>query len=123
MSNQPPVLRFHCFSLSLSIIRSLRPLLVSIKRCDASLVKQLRTAASSVSLNLAESRGRRGKDAVHFQRIALGSAEETTACLLVADSPRLVRPADMRGSRPHCQQRRARDRDGRDPFAFDPRTS
>ena len=86
MSNQPPVLRFHCFSLSLSIIRSLRPLLGSIKRLDASLVKQIRTAASSVSLNLAESRGRRGKDAVHFQRIALGSAEETTACLLVAEA-------------------------------------
>ena len=86
MSNQPPVLRFRCFTHSLSIIRALRPLLGSIKRHDASLVKQVRSAASSVSLNLAESRGRRGKDALHFQRIALGSAEETTACLLVAEA-------------------------------------
>lgn len=48
--------------------------------------KQLRTAASSISLNLAESRGRTGRDRVHFLRIALGSAEETVACLHVADA-------------------------------------
>ena len=84
MNHTDRLLRFDAFSLSLGIIRQLAGLLSVVKRCDSSLEKQLRNAASSVSLNLAESQGRAGKDRVHFQRIALGSAEETTACLYVA---------------------------------------
>jgi four helix bundle protein len=58
----------------------------TVRTADRSLEKQLRTAASSVSLNVAESRGRTGRDRVHFLRIALGSAEEVTGCLLVAEA-------------------------------------
>ena len=82
MSNQPPLLRFDAFTLSLEVISRLRPLMAGIP--DRSLEQQLRGAASSVSLNLAESRGRTGKDRVRFLRIALGSAEETAGCLYVA---------------------------------------
>ena len=86
MNNQPNLLRFGAFALSLDVIRCLRPLMAAIRSHDRSLEKQLREAASSVSLNTAESRGRNGKDRLHFLRIALGSAEETAACLHVADA-------------------------------------
>jgi len=79
MSNPSNLLRFQAFSLSLDIIRALRPLMDDIRAHDRSLEKQLREAASSVALNTAESRGRSGKDKAHFLRIALGSAEETMA--------------------------------------------
>ena len=82
MSNQPPLLRFHAFNLSLEVIGRLRPLMAGIP--DRSLEQQLREAASSVSLNLAESRGRTGRDRLRFLRIALGSAEENAGCLHVA---------------------------------------
>jgi four helix bundle protein len=82
MSNQPPLLRFEAFSLSLDVIRHLRGLMTAIP--DRSLEHQLRDAASSVSLNLAESRGRTGRDRLRFLRIALGSAEEVAGCLHVA---------------------------------------
>ena len=84
MNHTDRLLRFDAFNLSLGIIRQLAGLLVAVKRRDGNLEKQLRSAASSVSLNLAESQGRAGKDRVHLLRIALGSAEEVTACLYVA---------------------------------------
>ncbi len=84
MNKRPHLLRFQAFSLSLDVISLLRPLVERVQRHDNSLAKQLRSAASSVSLNLAESRGRTGRDRVHFLRIALGSAEESAACLYVA---------------------------------------
>jgi four helix bundle protein len=83
---KPHLLRFHAFSLSLDVIRSVRGLVDDIRSHDASLAKQLSRAASSVSLNLAESRGRRGGDRTHLLRIALGSAEESAACLYVAQA-------------------------------------
>ena len=86
MTPQHRILRFGAFSLSLEVIRLLHPLMGAIRKSDRSLEKQLRTAASSIALNVAESRGRTGRDRVHFLRIALGSAEETTACLHVADA-------------------------------------
>ena len=84
MNHTDNLLRFDAFNLSLRIIRQLAGLADGLRRRDGGLEKQLRSAASSVSLNLAESRGRVGKDKLHFLRIALGSAEEVTACLYVA---------------------------------------
>ena len=86
MSTTPNLLRFDAFTLSLTVIRRLRPVLDAIRAHDRGLEKQLRSAASSVSLNLAESRGRTGKDRLHFLRIALGSAEESAASLYVAEA-------------------------------------
>lgn len=48
------------------------------------LAEQLRRAALSVALNIAESTERRGADAAHFVRIALGSLVEVVACLRIA---------------------------------------
>ena len=48
------------------------------------LAEQLRRAALSVALNIAESTERRGADAAHFVRVALGSLVEVVACLRIA---------------------------------------
>jgi four helix bundle protein len=45
---------------------------------------QVRSAASSIPLNLAEGSRRSGKDRLHFFRIAAGSAAELRAALRVA---------------------------------------
>ena len=50
MTMQTDLHRFRAFSQSLDIIRALTPLCVKLRRHDASLTKQLRTAASSISL-------------------------------------------------------------------------
>ena len=75
---------FHAFNLSLSLISALRPLVELLEKRDRDLARQLRKAASSVSLNLSEGRKRVGRDRLHLWRIADGSAEECRACLHVA---------------------------------------
>jgi four helix bundle protein len=50
------------------------------------LARQLRRAASSVGLNLAEGSGSFGRVRTVRYRTALGSARETLACLEVADA-------------------------------------
>ncbi|MEM9490570.1 MAG: four helix bundle protein [Myxococcota bacterium] len=78
--------RFYALEYSLDFIRLLRPLVQTLERHDKCLAKQLRNAASSVALNLAEGRRRAGKDRTHFWRIAAGSADEARTCLRVAES-------------------------------------
>jgi len=72
------------------LIRSLHDALVQIGRHDRSLVQQLRNAASSVVLNVAEGNRRFGRDRLHFFRIAAGSAAEVAAALEVAVAWRYV---------------------------------
>ncbi|MEM9489504.1 MAG: four helix bundle protein [Myxococcota bacterium] len=78
--------RFYALEHSLDFIRLLRPLIRILERHDKSLAKQLRDAASSVALNLAEGRRRVGKDRAHLWRIAAGSADEARTCLHVAEA-------------------------------------
>ena len=55
------------------------------------LAEQLRRAALSVALNIAESTERTGpRDAVRFVRIALGSVVEVIACLRIANRPHAI---------------------------------
>ena len=68
MNHTDNLLRFDAFNLSLRIIRQLAGLAGELRRRDGGQEKQLRAAASSVSLNLAESRGRVGKDKVQHGR-------------------------------------------------------
>jgi four helix bundle protein len=77
-------MRFLTYDLALSLITSLRPSLAIIQRHDAALAKQLRTALSSIALNIAEANGRTGGDRLHHFRIALGSLRESGAVLDVA---------------------------------------
>ena len=74
------------YSTMIDALRMLRPVLVAIERHDADLGKQLRRAAASVALNLAEGSGSAAGTRTARYRTALGSARETGACLDVAEA-------------------------------------
>ena len=72
--------------LSLRVVRSLRQPLARIRSRDRKLHDQIRDAASSSPLNLAEGCRRVGKDRTHLWRIAAGSADEVRTALRVAQA-------------------------------------
>jgi four helix bundle protein len=76
----------HAYGAALGVVRGLGPLVESLRRQDRDLADQLRRAAASVVLNLAEGSGRRGLDRMHCYRIAQGSAREVRAALEVAQA-------------------------------------
>ena len=84
MNTEQPPTTFLAFNLSLALICALRPIVAELEKRDRDLARQLRKAASSISLNLSEGRKRVGRDRLHLWRIADGSAEECRACLYVA---------------------------------------
>ena len=77
-------MNFIALEVSLDVIRSLRVAAEPLRKCDPKLYDQIRRAASSVALNLAEGRRRRGADRRHFWRIAAGSADEVQTALRVS---------------------------------------
>ncbi len=86
MNTRTSLLRFDVFVVSLEALRGLRAPITAVRRHDADLCKQLRKAATSVSLNIAEGRRRRGGDKNHLWRVASGSADEIIAALLAAEA-------------------------------------
>ena len=71
-------------TVALEAIRRLRPVVEKVQRRDRDLADQLRRAASSVVLNVAEAQGARGGNRrVRFET-ALGSATEASSALEVA---------------------------------------
>jgi four helix bundle protein len=70
----------------LDVVRALRSQLEAIDKRDADLARQLRRAASSVVLNVAQGSGSFGRMRTARYRTALGSARETLACLRVAEA-------------------------------------
>ena len=75
---------FIAYEVSLEVIKSLRPVVPLIERHDRDLADQLKRAASSVSLNLAEGqRLTKGNKPKHYA-IAHGSANEVRAALQTA---------------------------------------
>ncbi len=72
---------FDAYDRSLDLIRALAPLANKLATIDTTLTKQLRDAASSITQNLAEGSGRRGKDRKAHFRYAHGSVEEVIAIL------------------------------------------
>ena len=69
------------YAVSQSLIRSLAPIVPIVKKHDRDLADQLRRAATSVLLNIAEGEYRAAGDRRHHFEIASGSANEVRACL------------------------------------------
>jgi len=78
-------MRFETYVQSIALVAELNQILPRIRARDADLAKQIRRAASSVALNVAEGRKRVGADRLHLFRIAAGSAAEVGAALDVAE--------------------------------------
>ena len=74
------------YEVAMEMALALRPVLETLKRSDRSLEDQMRRAAASVVLNIAEGAQRSGKDRLQHYRIAAGSAAEVRAALAVAQA-------------------------------------
>ncbi len=77
---------FIAFDVALEMIAHLRQPLAAITSRDPDLASQLRRAAASVPLNLAEGRRRQGRDRLYHWRVAAGSADEVVASLRIAEA-------------------------------------
>ena len=75
---------FDAYDRSLSLLRTLAPLIHRLSGIDPKLADQLRRAAQSTTLNIAEGNQRAAKDRRNRFRCALGSAAEVASCLDVA---------------------------------------
>jgi four helix bundle protein len=73
--------KFDAYEVSVELISALRGVVAVIARHDPDLARQLRRAATSVPLNLAEGNQRAGRDRLHLFRVADGSAREVLASL------------------------------------------
>ena len=73
-------------------VRAMRAVVTAVERRDSDLARQLRRAASSVVLNVAEGSGSFGRVRTARYRTALGSARETLACLRVGEAFGYVEP-------------------------------
>ena len=74
------------YDVAIEMLRELVPVIGQIEKRDIDLARQLKRAASSVPLNMAEGSGSRGGIRNARYRTALGSARETRACLDVAQA-------------------------------------
>ena len=90
-----------CYKLSISLISQLAPLTAAVAKRDRDLASQLKRAASSVSLNIAEGSRVTGGNRLQRFHTAAGSARETLAALQVAtawgyvDASATEEPAEM----------------------------
>ncbi|MBI4912293.1 MAG: four helix bundle protein [Acidobacteria bacterium] len=76
--------KFEALEVAMEMAAALRPSLEALARRDRGLEDQVRRAAASVVLNIAEGAERRGKDRLQHYRIAAGSAAEVGAGLRLA---------------------------------------
>ncbi len=82
------------YSVSIEMVRRLRPVIASVRAQDDNLADQLRRAATSVPLNLSEGAYAQGRNARARFYTALASAAEVRACLDVAEAHGYVEPVD-----------------------------
>ncbi len=74
------------YRVILSVVAELKTTVAQIERCDADLARQMRRAMCSVALNVAEGMGSRGKNRGARYHSALGSMQETIACVEVGQA-------------------------------------
>ena len=89
----PSCSNFRALDAAYSLISALAPVVAAVGRHDRSLRDQLRRAASSIPLNLAEGYGLEGGHEKQRFLTALGSAREVAAILEVARRWAYVSPA------------------------------
>ena len=77
-------MRFDALDVAVEINRAVAAPVAKIAQHDADLARQIRRAAPSIPLNIAEAHRRVGKDRLHLFRIAAGSTAEVRAALQVA---------------------------------------
>src|SRR5690349_13574033 len=83
-TNRTGVQGLVAYEVALEVIRSLRGVVVVIRRHDGRLAQQIVASASSIAANVAEASRRVGKDRRYLLNVAAGSANETRAHLQVA---------------------------------------
>ena len=74
------------YTVSLDLIRSLRPVVEQLRAYSREAAEQLTDAASSLTRNIAEGSRRSGKDVRRFYAFAHGSAAEVRAQLEIAEA-------------------------------------
>ena len=77
---------FHAYDNAIEICRQLKDLIPSIKRFDRDLGDQLKRAATSVVLNVAEGAKRTAGNKQLLFETAYGSANEVKGCLEIAEA-------------------------------------
>jgi four helix bundle protein len=82
------------YPVTLEVLRQLRPLVRRIELRDKDLARQLRRCSVSVTLNVAEGMHSRGGNRAARYHTALGSAQETLACLEAAEACGYVAAVD-----------------------------
>jgi len=76
------------YDVTLEMIDGVAEVALAIDKCDPDLARQLRRAASSVPLNVAEGAYSQGRNANARFYTAMGSASEVMACLDIAEHMR-----------------------------------
>jgi four helix bundle protein len=84
----------HIYTVSIQLVRTLRPLITRIASNDPNLADQLRRALTSVPLNLSEGAYAQGRNARARFYTALASAAEVRACLEVAEALEYIERLD-----------------------------
>jgi four helix bundle protein len=95
MQAKPPLPTFQVLDVSIQAIEILAPVVARIERRDRGLAEQLRSALSSVSLNVAEGNRSQGGHRIARFSTAAGSNAESRAALRVAVAWGYVEPQDI----------------------------
>jgi four helix bundle protein len=74
------------YGVILDVVGELKAVVGQIERCDPDLARQMRRAMCSVALNVAEGMGSRGRNRSARYHTALGSMQETKACVEVGQA-------------------------------------